>query len=225
MGQRRGTRPRGTKPTLDAFLRLSPPDPVPASFAAAQSPSPDTAQITRHVPTKSIAADADYATNYPTPVEVHAREAFPGLCFECQMIFATWAEPRGIGIPRHERRAAHHDLEDLKRCWCPICRMLFGGMGKDMEKTLRGLQSHANYAARSHVRVYVHKRRTLCYYVELVFEFGDLSYCPSFMMFGVPGQYRSAGIPIPVRSSSETVGRYGTRSSVYCGNRAAVHRL
>lgn len=192
MGQRPGNRRRGTKLTLDAFLRLSPPDPMPTSFGATQSSSPGTAEIKRYHPhTKSVAADVHYTTEYPTPVEVHARQDFPGLCFECQMIFVTWAEPPSIVIPYHERRAAHHNLEDLKRCWCPICRMMLRGMGKDREKTFRGLQSHANYISRSHVRVSVHERRTFCYFVELVFEFGDMLYCPYFMMLGVPGQYRS----------------------------------
>lgn len=204
MGQKHDNRRRGTKLTLDAFLRPSPPDSVPESLAATQSVSSETVRITRYPPTKSIAADADYTTDYPTPVEVHARKAFPGLCVECQMIFATWAEPHGICIPRHERKAAHHSLEDLKGCWCPICRMLLGSKSNDIEKTLRGLRPHADYTARSHVRVYVHGRRTLCYFIELVFVFGELSYCPFFMMFGVPGQSHSVGIPIPLHSGSET---------------------
>ncbi|KAK7177750.1 heterokaryon incompatibility protein [Paraphaeosphaeria sporulosa] len=186
MGKAKSQRPNhgGMKLSLGAFLQLNLPAPAitPAASLLPQSlPLPEG----QNQPNSAVDSStiADYVRDNPTPLESHARKAFKGLCFECQMIFATWKHPSGLGIPSHKRNRAHHNFEDLEHCWCPLCRILLSHLLRYNEAALQDLRIPENSRKKSDVKVFHHRRYVPCYYVELSFEFGDRRLKPYFMMF------------------------------------------
>jgi hypothetical protein len=183
---------RGMKLSLSAFLRLDVPALTPTATPVPRLAPLPAAQIKRNFSADSISMAADYLRDNPTPIEAHARQAFKGLCLECQMIFATWKHPDGFGIPSHKRKKAHHSFKDLEHCWCPLCKMLLSDLLQYNEPALHHLRLPANYITKSDVEVFHHQRYVPCYYVELVFEFGNRRLKPYFMMFVAGGLNLSA---------------------------------
>jgi hypothetical protein len=167
------------KPLLAVPLQIQSPVSTPTlNHRSVELP---VARLKRNLSTDPQAAD--YVKENPTPAEVYAKQNFAGLCLECQMIFATWKHPDGIGIPSHERNHAHHSFKVLEHCWCPLCKMLLRSLYRYDEEVLQTFRLHANYTANSHVKIYIHDRYTPCYYVELVYDFNDRRLKPYFMMF------------------------------------------
>lgn len=179
MGRRQKIKQGGSKPPLPGPLQDDPPV-SPRTFTPESMIHP-VARIKQSQSTDPAAAG--YVKNNPTPTEVYARQNFKGLCLECQMMFATWKEPHGIGIPCHQRSNAHHSFHDLEHCWCPLCKMLLRDVFKYDKEVLQALRLPGNYTMSSHVRLYEHDRHTHCYYIELVYDFDGMRLLPSFMMF------------------------------------------
>lgn len=180
MGKSQTSKYRGTKLSLDAFLRLELPAPMPAANSTAQL-VPFPAELHKRNPSvDSLVLNDDYIRDNPTPIEAHARKTFKGLCFECQMVFATWKHPDGFGI---RRESAHHSYKDLDHCWCPLCKMLLNDLIRYNDDALQDLRLPANSIKKSDVKIYHHKRYVPCYYVELIFELDHRRLRPYFMMF------------------------------------------
>ncbi|KAL3424120.1 hypothetical protein PVAG01_03401 [Phlyctema vagabunda] len=182
MGKKQRFNRGGSKLSLEAFLQLDPP--APAHTLAPRSKIVSAAQSKRDLSADLVNIASDYVTNNPTPTEMHARQSFKGLCLECQMIFATWKQPAGyFNIPRHERKNAHHSFKDIEHCWCPLCRMLLRNLLRYNDGDLQALRCPEYYTTSSDIRIYEHMRYVPCYYIELIFAFGEKQLAPSFMMF------------------------------------------
>ena len=178
MRENRRSKEGWTKLTLDTYLQLK------SDAAESTTPQPHSAPPSRDK--QKIRFDgyiephAGYTQDWPTPAEVRARQ-FVGLCLDCQLIFSTWGPPNGgMNIRHRERKNAHHTFDELKRCQCPLCRMLLREFRHYDENVVQRVQESAN---RSHVRIYEHLRQVPCHYVELVFEFEDRTLRPCFKMF------------------------------------------
>jgi hypothetical protein len=116
-------------------------------------------------------------------VEVYAYRDFPGLCYECRTIFATWEHPEESFTGYYARKSAHHSFEDIEQCRCPLCKMLLSMLVRYSERLLQRLRLRENHVKRSDVNVYQHKRSVACYFVELIFTTEDRQLNTNFMMF------------------------------------------
>jgi hypothetical protein len=152
MAKKRRPKSKGTKLSLGVFLRLD--TPAPTSALAPPSVRLPAAQIKRKPPSDHIVLAADYKRDNPTPLEVYARQAFQGLCIECQMTFATW-KLNDFADSEDKRQYAHHSFIDLGNCCCPLCRMLL----RDLiicndEEALQELWSPENQFVNTHIDIY-----------------------------------------------------------------------
>jgi hypothetical protein len=150
MAKKRRPESKGTKLSLGAFLRLE--SPAPISALAPPSVRLPAAQIKRKSPSDPVVLAADYKRGNPTPLEVYARQAFQGLCIECQMMFATWGLndfSKSIDEPKY----AHHSFRDLEHCGCPLCRMLLRDLPEHSDEALQELRSPANQLVNAHVNI------------------------------------------------------------------------
>ena len=177
MGKKHRFNNRGLKLTLSAFLLL---DDATLTDSPAPHPVPLPAVRTQRGPPIGHDFTAEYILREdPTPMEVHASKNFKGLCLECQMIFATWKQPQ----PSHKKKSAHHNFMDLKKCWCPLCKLLLCELHRYNEEALQALQLPTNCLTNSDIIVYKHVRHVPCYYIELRFNLCGRRLEPSFMMF------------------------------------------